>query len=143
MLTARPPVLLLDEPTRGLDYAGKAELARIVADLAGDGRAVLLATHDVEFAAHVADEVVVLAEGEVVSRGPPRRVLAESPSFAPQVTKVLGCRGWTVEEVAAALAGSGGTRMSTSNAVPRPAGGGPADRAAHRRRPGPRLASPA
>ena len=90
MLTARPPVLLLDEPTRGLDYAGKAELARIVADLAADGRAVLLATHDVEFAAHVADEVVVLAEGEVVSSGPPRRVLAESPSFAPQVTKVLG-----------------------------------------------------
>ena len=103
VLTARPPVLLLDEPTRGLDYAGKAELARIVADLAADGRAVLLATHDVEFAAHVADEVVVLAEGEVVSSGPPQRVLAESPSFAPQVTKVLGAPWLVVEEVAAAL----------------------------------------
>ena len=103
VLTARPPVLLLDEPTRGLDYAGKAELARIVADLAAEGRAVLLATHDVEFAAHVADEVVVLAEGEVVSSGPPRRVLAESPSFAPQVTKVLGPPWLVVEEVAAAL----------------------------------------
>ena len=106
VLTARPPVLLLDEPTRGLDYAGKAELARIVADLAGEGRAVLLATHDVEFAAHVADEVVVLAEGEVVSSGPPRRVLAESPSFAPQVTKVLGAPWLVVEEVAAALEGA-------------------------------------
>ena len=103
VLTARPPVVLLDEPTRGLDYAGKAELARIVADLAGDGHAVLLATHDVEFAAHVADEVVVLAEGEIVSSGPPRRVLAESPSFAPQVTKVLGAPWLTVDEVAAAL----------------------------------------
>ncbi len=103
VLTARPPVVLLDEPTRGLDYAGKAELARIVADLAGEGHAVLLATHDVEFAAHVADEVVVLAEGEIVSSGPPRRVLAESPSFAPQVTKVLGAPWLTVDEVAAAL----------------------------------------
>ncbi|WP_374222503.1 ABC transporter ATP-binding protein [Nocardioides xinjiangensis] len=103
VLTARPPVVLLDEPTRGLDYAGKAELARIVAGLAADRHAVLLATHDVEFAAHVADEVVVMAEGEVVSSGPPRRVLAESPSFAPQVTKVLGDPWLTVEEVAAAL----------------------------------------
>lgn len=105
VLTARPPVVLLDEPTRGLDYAGKAELARIVADLAADGHAVLLATHDVEFAAHVADDVVVMAEGEVVSSGPPRRVLAESPSFAPQVTKVLGAPWLVVEEVADALAG--------------------------------------
>jgi energy-coupling factor transport system ATP-binding protein len=107
VLTARPPVVLLDEPTRGLDYAGKAELARIVAGLASDGRAVLIATHDVEFAAHVADEVLVMAEGEVVSSGPPRRVLAESPSFAPQVTKVLGAPWLVVEEVAAALAGVG------------------------------------
>ncbi|HSU02769.1 MAG TPA: ATP-binding cassette domain-containing protein [Nocardioides sp.] len=103
VLTARPPVVLLDEPTRGLDYAGKAELARIVADLASDGRAVLLATHDVEFAAHVADDVVVMAEGEVVSSGPPQRVLAESPSFAPQVTKVLGAPWLVVADVAAAL----------------------------------------
>ncbi|WP_210648744.1 ABC transporter ATP-binding protein [Nocardioides sp. SYSU D00065] len=103
ILTARPPVVLLDEPTRGLDYAGKAELARIVADLAAEGRAILLATHDVEFAAHVADEVVVMAEGEIVSSGPPRRVLAESPSFAPQVTKVLGAPWLVVEEVSAAL----------------------------------------
>jgi len=110
VLTARPPVVLLDEPTRGLDYAGKAELARIVADLAADDHAVLLATHDVEFAAHVADEVVVMAEGEIVSHGTPRRVLAESPSFAPQVTKVLGPPWLVVEEVAAALARAGAGR---------------------------------
>jgi energy-coupling factor transport system ATP-binding protein len=107
VLSARPPVVLLDEPTRGLDYAGKAELARIVADLARDGRAVLLATHDVEFAAHVADDVQVLAEGEIVSSGPPQRVLAESPSYAPQVTKVLGAPWLVVEDVATALAGGG------------------------------------
>ncbi len=110
VLAARPPVVLLDEPTRGLDYAGKAELARIVADLAAEDRAVLLATHDVEFAAHVADDVVVMADGEIVSHGAPRRVLAESPSFAPQVTKVLGPPWLVVEEVAAALARAGAGR---------------------------------
>lgn len=106
VLTARPPVLLLDEPTRGLDYAAKAALADILRDLATDPageRAVLVATHDVEFVAHVADRVVVLAEGEVVSTGPVRDVVAESPAFAPQVTKVLGAPWLHVDEVAAAL----------------------------------------
>jgi energy-coupling factor transporter ATP-binding protein EcfA2 len=103
VLAAGPPVLLLDEPTRGLDYPGKHALAEILRSLAADGRAILVATHDVEFAAQVADDVVVLAEGEVVSSGPVREVVAESPAFAPQVTKVLG-PGWLrVDEVAAAL----------------------------------------
>lgn len=104
VLTAGPPVLLLDEPTRGLDYPGKHALAEILRGLAADGRAILVATHDVEFAAQVADEVVVLAEGEVVSSGPVRQVIAESPAFAPQVTKVLGPDWLRVDEVAAALA---------------------------------------
>ncbi|WP_299051929.1 ABC transporter ATP-binding protein [uncultured Nocardioides sp.] len=107
VLTAGPDLLLLDEPTRGLDYAAKRVLAGIIGDQTAAGRAVLVATHDVEFVAGVADAVVVLAEGEVVSDGPVRRVLAESPSFAPQVTKVLG-PGWLhVDEVARALAGAG------------------------------------
>ncbi|MEZ5194521.1 MAG: ATP-binding cassette domain-containing protein, partial [Nocardioides sp.] len=103
VLTAAPPVLLLDEPTRGLDYAAKRSLADIVDDLARRGHAVLLATHDVEFVALVADRVVVLAEGEVVSHGPVREVLAGSPAFAPQVTKVLGAPWLRVDEVVAAV----------------------------------------
>ena len=90
VLAGAPPVLLLDEPTRGLDYAVKHALAATLKAMAADGQAVLIATHDVEFVAQVADHVVVLAEGEVVSSGPVRRVVAESPAFAPQVTKVLG-----------------------------------------------------
>ena len=99
VLVAEPPVIALDEPTRGLDYPGKAALAAILASLAAQGRAVLVATHDVEFVALVADRVVVLAEGEVVSSGPTARVVAESPAFAPQVLKILG-DGWlTVDQV--------------------------------------------
>jgi len=99
ILVGSPPVVLLDEPTRGLDYPAKAGLADVLRGLAADGHAVMVATHDVEFAAAAADHVVVLAEGEVVSRGGTRQVLAESPAFAPQVTKILG-PGWLrVDEV--------------------------------------------
>jgi energy-coupling factor transport system ATP-binding protein len=103
VLVSCPHVLLLDEPTRGLDYAAKRVLAGILRDLAADGHAVLVATHDVEFVAQAADDVVVLAEGEVVSSGPVRRVVAESPAFAPQVTKVLGAPWLRVDEVVTAL----------------------------------------
>ncbi|MCD9155130.1 ABC transporter ATP-binding protein [Aeromicrobium duanguangcaii] len=103
VLTAQPAVVALDEPTRGLDYPGKAELARILHDLAADGHGIVVSSHDVEFVAAVADTVVVLADGEVVSSGPVREVLAESPAFAPQVSKVLGPDWLTVDEVAAAL----------------------------------------
>jgi energy-coupling factor transport system ATP-binding protein len=104
VLVSSPPVLLLDEPTRGLDYPAKAELADVLRQLADAGHAVMVATHDVEFAAESADEVVVLAEGEVVSSGSTRDVLAASPAFAPQVTKILG-PGWLrLDEIPAARA---------------------------------------
>ena len=107
VLAGDPPVLLLDEPTRGLDYGAKHALAAMLRELAADRRAVLVATHDVEFVAQVADLVVVLAEGEVVSEGLVRDVVAESPAFAPQVTKVLGPPWLRIDEVVAALAGEG------------------------------------
>ncbi|WP_370247168.1 ABC transporter ATP-binding protein [Nocardioides sp.] len=103
VLAADPQVVLLDEPTRGLDYAAKAALATILRELADEGRAVFVATHDVEFVAVAADDVVVLAEGEVVSSGEVHDVLTQSPAFAPQVTKVLGAPWLRVAEVVAAL----------------------------------------
>ncbi|GAB3998351.1 ABC transporter ATP-binding protein [Nocardioides marmoraquaticus] len=99
VLLGDPPALLLDEPTRGLDYPGKVALAGVLRDQAAQGRAVLVATHDVEFVAQVAHQVVVLADGEVVSAGPTGRVVAESPAFAPQVHKILGPPWLTVDEV--------------------------------------------
>ncbi|MFI5430285.1 AAA family ATPase [Aeromicrobium sp. UC242_57] len=56
VLTAQPRVVALDEPTRGLDYGAKNELAAILGEITAQGRAVLVASHDVEFIAHVADE---------------------------------------------------------------------------------------
>ncbi|MFJ5727931.1 ABC transporter ATP-binding protein [Streptomyces paradoxus] len=108
VLTARPPLLLLDEPTRGLDYAAKARLVTVLRALAAEGHAIVLATHDVELAAEIAHRVVLLAEGEVIADGPTADVVVSSPSFAPQVTKILAPQHWlTVAEVRAALQESG------------------------------------
>ncbi|MFF3581188.1 ABC transporter ATP-binding protein [Streptomyces mirabilis] len=105
VLTARPPLLLLDEPTRGLDYAAKARLVTVLRGLAAEGHAIVLATHDVELAAELAHRVVVLADGEIVADGPTAEVVVASPSFAPQVTKVLAPQPWlTVTQVREALA---------------------------------------
>ena len=104
VLAARPPLVLLDEPTRGLDYTAKHRLVEILRDLAAEGHAVLLATHDVELVAEVATRVLVIADGELVAEGPTADVVVSSPAFAPQVAKVLAPQRWlTPTEVALAL----------------------------------------
>jgi energy-coupling factor transport system ATP-binding protein len=106
VLAPAPPLLLLDEPTRGLDYPGKARLVQLLAELAADGHCVVAATHDVELVAQVATRAVVLAEGEIVADGYARDVVCHSPVFAPQVAKVLAPDLWlTVDEVRTALLG--------------------------------------
>jgi energy-coupling factor transport system ATP-binding protein len=107
-LAKAPRLVLLDEPTRGLDHEAKERLTGFLRELASDGRMVVVATHDVEFVARTADRVVVLADGEVVADGPTADVVVASPAFAPQVAKVLHPDRWlTVDQVASALAGGG------------------------------------
>nr|WSW69464.1 ATP-binding cassette domain-containing protein [Streptomyces sp. NBC_00995] len=106
VLTARPPLLLLDEPTRGLDYAAKTRLVGVLRTLAAEGHAIVLATHDVELAAELAHRVVILADGEVVADGPTPQVVVSSPAFAPQIAKILAPQEWlTVSQVREALGG--------------------------------------
>ncbi len=107
-LTAAPAVLLLDEPTRGLDYQAKASLTGALDSLATAGHAIVVATHDVEFASRACDRVVVLAEGEIVADGQAAEVLTASPAFAPQVAKILAPLPYlTVPQVAAGLRQAG------------------------------------
>jgi len=104
-LTGGPRVVLLDEPTRGLDYPAKASLVSILAGLAAGGRAVGVVTHDVEFAAEVADRIVVMATGEVIQDDRAGEVLGTSALFSPQVARVLYPDRWlTAFQVGAALA---------------------------------------
>lgn len=94
-------VLLLDEPTRGMDAPSRASLAAAAREHVAAGGAIVLATHDVELAARSATHVIVLGDGEVVASGPSRDVLAGS-LFAPQVLRVLP-PFLTVDEVEVAL----------------------------------------
>ncbi len=112
-----PDVVLLDEPTRGLDYEAKGQLVHALTDLAAGGRAVVLATHDVELVAEVATRAVVLADGEVVADGPARQVVSHSPIFAPQMAKVFAPHELlTVDEVRRLLEPA----LPTSTADPDP-----------------------
>jgi energy-coupling factor transport system ATP-binding protein len=86
-------VVALDEPTRGMDREAKAELARDLRRRAHGGLAVIVATHDPEFAASCADRVVLLADGRVIADGDARELLAGGWYFATETARILGGAG--------------------------------------------------
>ncbi len=88
-----PAVLALDEPTRGMDRSGKAELAEELRRRAGEGQAVIVATHDPEFAAACARRAVLLADGRVIADGPTAELLAGGWYFATETARILGGAG--------------------------------------------------
>ena len=107
VLSAAPALLILDEPTRGLDYKSKKSLVSILSGLALQGKTVVLSTHDVELVAEVATRVIFLADGEIVADGSTLEVLLSSPAFAPQVAKIMAPAPWlTVNDVLAAVKSS-------------------------------------
>lgn len=101
VLASKPQLLILDEPTRGLDYEAKERLAQYLRQVADQfGTTILIATHDVELVAELADRTIFLADGDKVADGPTIDVLLASPAFAPQVAKVMSPRRWlTVGDV--------------------------------------------
>ncbi len=90
-------LLLLDEPTRGLDPRVKAALTSFLRLRAEAGATVMVATHDVEWAARTVDRVLMMADGELYADGPTRSVLSDSLVFSTQINKLLG-RGWLLPE---------------------------------------------
>jgi energy-coupling factor transporter ATP-binding protein EcfA2 len=105
VLSSNPAVLILDEPTRGLDYQAKKELTTILIEFARvTNKCVVLATHDVELVAELASRVLFLADGDIVADGSTLDVLLSSPAFAPQVSKVMSPQPWLkVSDVVAAI----------------------------------------
>jgi energy-coupling factor transport system ATP-binding protein len=101
VISGAPELIILDEPTRGLDYEAKTYLMRQLHHLARtSATCILMATHDVEIVAEVADRTIFLADGEKVADGTTLDVLLASPAFAPQVSKVMSPRRWlTVGDV--------------------------------------------
>jgi energy-coupling factor transport system ATP-binding protein len=99
VVAARTELLLLDEPTRGLDPTVKRALAAFLRTRAESGASILVATHDVEWAARTADRVLLMADGEIYADGGPRTVLSDSLVFSTQINKLLGGQWLLAEEV--------------------------------------------
>ncbi len=92
-LAAEPELLLLDEPTRGLDYRQKAALTSILRRHRAAGHAALVVTHDVELVAAIANRMVILEDGQVVAEGPTSAIMQRYPRFASQISRLFkdGC----------------------------------------------------
>jgi energy-coupling factor transporter ATP-binding protein EcfA2 len=100
ILVTHPAALLLDEPTRGLDYGAKLTLLKLLRAWRDEGMAILMVTHDVELAVQAADRIILLENGMVTADGLPEEVVSKSTTFTPQVAKVFPNRGWlTVNDV--------------------------------------------
>ena len=100
----------LDEPTRGMDRASRTALAERIAALAEGGAAVVMATHDTEFAAEFADRVVLMGEGVVIADGTPSEVLGGGWHFSTDVARTLAGAG-------GALTPEAGARMLTRELI--------------------------
>lgn len=112
VLAADPPLLLLDEPTRGLDARLKKGLGELLKRLAGEGRGIILVTHDVEFAAGYAQQVALLFAGEIVAQGEAAPVLGRSLFYAPQISRL-----WRFERENEGTPERGAITTSISNPV--------------------------
>jgi energy-coupling factor transporter ATP-binding protein EcfA2 len=87
------PLVLLDEPTRGLDYEAKRQLADTLDSLRAKGKAILIACHDVEFIAEICDRVVILNQGIVDQSGTPEEVFTPNSPYATQISQITQMPG--------------------------------------------------
>jgi energy-coupling factor transport system ATP-binding protein len=107
-----PGLVALDEPTRGMDRGRKEDLVALVEHLAAQGAAVVIATHDVEFAAEFAQRVVLLGDGVVIADGPSAEILSGGWYFATEVARVLDVPGVVTPEHGAAHLASHASELS-------------------------------
>lgn len=102
LLLSKPKILLLDEPTKGLDAFSKRQLKLLLRALADDGITVVAVTHDVEFAAENADRCALFFDGEILSVDVPERFFAENSFYttsANRMARRLWKRAITCEDV--------------------------------------------
>lgn len=111
VLASSPRLLLLDEPTKGVDAHAQNAVLKILKKLKTQGIAVIIVTHDVEFAAKCADRCALFFKGEIVSEDIPSRFFDENSFYTTSANRI--CRGWydgvaTVEDAAALCCRNGG-----------------------------------
>ena len=88
VLLARPRLLLLDEPGKGVDAAFKAELGALLRQVAAQGAAVLIASHDLDFCARWADETALVFDGAVAAAAPPRALFAHADFYTTAASRM-------------------------------------------------------
>ncbi|HCX02946.1 MAG TPA: ABC transporter [Clostridiales bacterium] len=89
VLASNPKILLLDEPTRGLDYDIKEKLGKILKKFQEEGMTIIMVTHDIEFAAEYAEDVILLYEGDIIEKGNKKEVLTKSTFYSPQISRLF------------------------------------------------------
>ena len=119
VLGGEPAVVLLDEPTRGMDRIHKDGLAARIRQFAESGAAVMVATHDTEFAASLADRIVLLGQGVVIADGPPREVLGGGRHFSTEVARVTNGAALLPDEGAEIMLGEGSDALSAGRSTHR------------------------
>lgn len=90
MLVLKPKIIFLDEPTRGLDYENKKRLGFFLRKLNKDGTAIVLVTHDVEFASEFCRRFILLFNGEIIADGGREDILSDSIYYTTQINKIFG-----------------------------------------------------
>jgi energy-coupling factor transport system ATP-binding protein len=90
MLIACRSIMLLDEPTRGMDYTQRNHLVQLIRKWVRQGHSIVLATHDVELAARVARRVVIMDNGQIVQQGSPREIFLHTPGYQTQLAQIFG-----------------------------------------------------
>lgn len=89
VLVTKPKLLLLDEPTRGLDYQLKENLGQILLELKNEGTTILMIAHDVEFAAEYSDDIILMDNGGIVELGNKHEMLTNSTFYSPQISRLF------------------------------------------------------
>jgi energy-coupling factor transport system ATP-binding protein len=84
-----PEIILLDEPTRGLDYHSKLKLSSLLKNWRNQGKSIIVVTHDVEFAARLADRVLIIENGKMLFIGHPRVAFTQFEMYQPQTTRLF------------------------------------------------------
>lgn len=89
VLIHEPPVICLDEPTRGLDYRVKKELGDIFKAIKKTGKTIIIVSNDIEFIAEYSDNIIIMSKGEIVATDNKYDILTKATFYAPQVNRLF------------------------------------------------------
>jgi energy-coupling factor transport system ATP-binding protein len=94
VVVTHPEIIILDEPTRGLDQRTKNALLELLLEWNQKGKTILLVTHEVEFAAAFASRILILEDGQIINQGDPRSIMRSHPRYTPQIARLYPDTDW-------------------------------------------------